>query len=275
MGVLNVTPDSFYDGGVYFDPARAVGRGLELAAEGADIIDVGGESTRPGSEPIPADEELRRILPVVEALRKETKVLISVDTTKSEVAQTALAKGADIINDISAGRFDARVPAVAARSGAGLILMHMKGTPRTMQLSPHYEDVLAEVKAFLRERIEAAAAAGVERERIIIDPGIGFGKRLEDNLVLLRNIASLTELGRPILVGISRKSFIGNILNLDARERLEGTVAAAVLCVAGGASLLRVHDVRAVSRAITVAEAILGRGWKTSLREGQQKPYVH
>jgi dihydropteroate synthase len=275
MGVLNVTPDSFYDGGVYFDPARAVGRGLELAAEGADIVDVGGESTRPGSEFISAEEELRRILPVVEALRRETKVLISVDTTKSEVAEAALASGADIINDISAGRFDARVPAVAARSGAGLILMHMKGTPRTMQLSPHYEDVLAEVKAFLRERIEAAAAAGVERERIIIDPGIGFGKRLADNLVLLRNIASLTELGRPILVGISRKSFIGNILNLDARERLEGTVAAAVLCVAGGASLLRVHDVRAVSRAITVAEAILGRGWKTSLREGQQKPYVH
>jgi dihydropteroate synthase len=170
MGVLNVTPDSFYDGGVYFDPARAVGRGLELAAEGADIVDVGGESTRPGSEFISAEEELRRILPVVEALRRETKVLISVDTTKSEVAEAALASGADIINDISAGRFDARVPAVAARSGAGLILMHMKGTPRTMQLSPHYEDVLAEVKAFLRERIEAAAAAGVERERIIIDP---------------------------------------------------------------------------------------------------------
>jgi dihydropteroate synthase len=275
MGVLNVTPDSFYDGGVYFDPARAVGRGLELAAEGADIIDVGGESTRPGSEPIPADEELRRILPVVEALRKETKVLISVDTTKSEVAQTALAKGADIINDISAGRFDGRMLDVAARSGAGLILMHMKGTPRTMQLSPHYGDVLAEVKAFLRERIEAAVAAGVKRESLIIDPGIGFGKRLEHNLVLLRNIPSLTELGRPVLVGISRKSFIGHILNLEARERLEGTVAAAVLSVAGGASLLRVHDVRAVSRAVAVAEAILDRGSRKSLREGHQKPYVH
>jgi dihydropteroate synthase len=275
MGVLNVTPDSFYDGGVYFDPARAVGRGLELAAEGADIIDVGGESTRPGSEPIPADEELRRILPVVEALRKETKVLISVDTTKSEVAQTALAKGADIINDISAGRFDGRMLDVAARSGAGLILMHMKGTPRTMQLSPHYGDVLAEVKAFLRERIEAAVAAGVKRESLIIDPGIGFGKRLEHNLVLLRNIPSLTELGRPVLVGISRKSFIGHILNLEARERLEGTVAAAVLSVAGGASFLRVHDVRAVSRAVAVAEAILDRGSKKSLREGHQKPYVH
>lgn len=275
MGVLNVTPDSFYDGGVYFDPARAVGRGLELAAEGADIIDVGGESTRPGSESIPAEEELRRILPVVEALRKETKVLISVDTTKSEVAQTALAKGADIINDISAGRFDGRMLDVAARSGAGLILMHMKGTPRTMQLSPQYGDVLAEVKGFLRERIGAAVAAGVKRESLIIDPGIGFGKRLEHNLVLLRNIPSLTELGRPVLVGISRKSFIGHILNLEARERLEGTVAAAVLSVAGGASLLRVHDVRAVSRAVAVAEAILDRGSKKSLREGHQKPYVH
>jgi dihydropteroate synthase len=275
MGVLNITPDSFYDGGVYFDPARAVERGLELAADGADIIDVGGESTRPGADPVPAGEEQRRILPVIAALRKKTKALISVDTTKAEVAEAALASGADIINDISACRFDVRMLPVAARSGAGLILMHMKGTPKTMQIDPHYEDVVAEVKAFLRERIEAAESCGIQRERIIVDPGIGFGKTFEDNLTLLNSLASLAELGRPVLVGISRKSFIGNILNLEAQERLEGTIAAAVVSVISGASLLRVHDLRAVKRAVTVAETILSQGSRNLPWEGHLKPHVH
>jgi dihydropteroate synthase len=275
MGVLNITPDSFYDGGVYFDPARAVERGLELAADGADIIDVGGESTRPGAESVPAREEQRRILPVIAALREKTTALISVDTTKAEVAEAALASGADIINDISAGRFDVRMLPAAARSGAGLVLMHMKGTPKTMQLEPHYEDVVAEVKAFLRERIETAESYGIERERMIIDPGIGFGKTFEDNLTLLNNLACLAELGRPVLVGISRKSFIGSILNLEAPERLEGTIAAAVVSVISGASLLRVHDLRAVKRAVTVAETILSRGSRNLPWEGQLKPHVH
>jgi dihydropteroate synthase len=275
MGVLNITPDSFYDGGVYFDPARAVERGLELAADGADIIDVGGESTRPGAESVPAREEQRRILPVIAALREKTTALISVDTTKAEVAEAALASGADIINDISAGRFDVRMLPAAARSGAGLVLMHMKGTPKTMQLEPHYEDVVAEVKAFLRERIETAESYGIEREWMIIDPGIGFGKTFEDNLTLLNNLACLAELGRPVLVGISRKSFIGSILNLEAPERLEGTIAAAVVSVISGASLLRVHDLRAVKRAVTVAETILSRGSRNLPWEGQLKPHVH
>ena len=275
MAVVNVTPDSFYDGGLYFDPARAIERGLELAAEGADIIDLGGESTKPGADPVPAEEEQRRVLPVIAALRKKTKALISVDTTKAEVAETAIAAGADIINDISAGRFDTRMLPFAARSGAGLILMHMQGTPKTMQINPHYEDVLEEVKSFLRERIEAAESFGVKRERIIIDPGIGFGKSLEHNLTLLNNLVSLAELGRPVLVGISRKSFIGNILNLEAQERLEGTIAAAVMSILRGASLLRVHDLEAVKRAVTVAETILSQGSRNLPWEGHRKPYVY
>ena len=274
MGVVNVTPDSFYDGGVYFDATRAIERGLELAADDADIIDIGGESTRPGSDPIPAEEERRRVLPVIAALKKKTKALISVDTTKAEVAEAALASGADIINDISAGRFDPRMLPVVGQSGAGLILMHMKGTPKTMQIHPHYEDVLAEVKSFLRERIEAAESFGIKRESLIIDPGIGFGKSLDDNLALLNNLLTLAELGRPVLVGISRKSFIGNILNLEARERLEGTIAAAVVSIWRGASLLRVHDLQAVKRAVTVAETILSQGSRKPW-EGQRKPYVH
>jgi len=275
MGVINVTPDSFYDGGIYLDAARAVERGLEIAAENADIIDIGGESTRPGANPVPAKEEIRRILPVIAGIREKTKALISVDTTKAEVAEAALASGADIINDISAGRFDSKMLPLAARTGAGIILMHMKGTPVTMQLSPHYKDVLGEITSFLEERVEAAESMGIRRERIIVDPGIGFGKNLEDNLTLINNLAALAELGRPVLVGISRKSFIGNILNLGPEERLEGTIAAAVVSLLRGASLLRVHDLRAVKRAITVAETILSRGAKKPPGEGQRKTYVH
>jgi dihydropteroate synthase len=275
VGVVNVTPDSFFNGGLYFEPARAIEHALALAADGADIIDVGGESSRPGSSPIPAKEEKKRILPVVEVLKQKENVLISVDTTKAEVAEAALAAGADIINDISAGRFDPRMLPVAARSGAGLILMHMKGTPRTMQIAPHYDDVLGEVKAFLKERQEAAEACGVRRESILLDPGIGFGKKLEHNLALLNNLEALAGLERPLLVGISRKSFIGKILKLEAPDRFEGTIAAAIVSILRGASLLRVHDIQAVKRAVAVAEAIMSQGAAGNPVEGQGKPYVH
>jgi len=275
VGVVNVTPDSFFDGGLYFEPARAIERALALAAEGADIIDIGGESSRPGSSPISAKEEKRRILPVVEVLKQKNGILVSVDTTKAEVAEAALAAGADIINDISAGRFDPRMLPLAAESGAALILMHMKGTPRTMQVAPHYDDLLGEVKAFLRERLEAAESCGVPRENLLLDPGIGFGKKLEHNLALLNNLGALADLERPLVVGISRKSFIGKILRLEAPERLEGTIAAAVVSLLRGASLLRVHDLQAVKRAIAVAEAILSQGFAGTPSEGQGKAYVH
>jgi len=275
VGVVNVTPDSFFDGGLYFEPARAIERALALAAEGADIIDIGGESSRPGSSPISAKEEKRRILPVVEVLKQKNGILVSIDTTKAEVAEAALAAGADIINDISAGRFDPRMLPLAAESGAALILMHMKGTPRTMQVAPHYDDLLGEVKAFLRERLEAAESCGVPRENLLLDPGIGFGKKLEHNLALLNNLGALADLERPLVVGISRKSFIGKILKLEAPERLEGTIAAAVVSLLRGASLLRVHDLQAVKRAIAVAEAILSQGFAGTPSEGQGKAYVH
>jgi len=275
VGVVNVTPDSFFDGGLYFEPARAIDRALALAAEGADIIDIGGESSRPGSNPIPAKEEKKRILPVVEVLRQNNSALISVDTTKAEVAEAALAAGADIINDISAGRFDPRMLPIAARSGAAVILMHMKGTPRTMQIAPHYDDVLGEVKAFLGERLEAAESCGLPRESVLLDPGIGFGKQLDHNLILLNNLGALAELGRPLVVGVSRKSFIGKILNIEAQDRLEGTIAAAVVSILRGASLLRVHDIQAVKQAVAVAEAIMSQGAAAPPEKGRGKSYVH
>lgn len=275
IGVVNVTPDSFFDGGLYFEPARAIERALTLAAEGANVIDIGGESTRPGSSPISAKEEKKRILPVVEVLKQKKDVLISVDTSKAEVAESALAAGADIINDISAGRFDPRMLPLVARRGAGLILMHMKGTPRTMQLAPQYDDVVGEVKMFLKSRLEAAESCGVARENILLDPGIGFGKTLVHNLTLLNSLGSLAELGRPLLIGVSRKSFIGKILELEAQDRLEGTIAASIVGILHGASLLRVHDVRSMKRAVAVAEAILSQGAFRPPAEGRGKPYVH
>lgn len=275
VGVVNVTPDSFFNGGLYFEPARAIERALALAVDGADIIDIGGESTRPGSMPIPAKEEKKRILPVIEVLKQKKDILISVDTTKAEVAESALAAGADIINDISAGRFDPRMLPLAARSRAGLILMHMKGTPRTMQIAPHYDDVVEEVKTFLRDRLEAAESSGISPENIIVDPGIGFGKTLENNLTLLNNLGSLSELGRPLLIGVSRKSFIGKVLELEASDRLEGTIAASIVSILRGASLLRVHDILPMKRAVTVAEAILGQASAKPTTTGRGKPYVH
>lgn len=257
MGVLNVTPDSFYDGGRYLDPEAAVGHGLALIDEGADIIDVGGESSRPGADPIPADEEIRRIVPVVSALKARTKALCSIDTTKFEVARAALDAGADIINDISSASLDPRLLALAAERDAGFVLVHLKGLPKTMQVNPRYVDVLAEVKSFLAEKIDIAEAYGLPPENLVVDPGIGFGKRLEDNLALLRNLGAIAGLGRPVLVGVSRKSFIGKILNAPPEDRLEGTIAAAVMSLARGAHILRVHDVRAIRRAAVIADAIL------------------
>jgi dihydropteroate synthase len=257
MGVINVTPDSFSDGGFYLDEKKAIERGLELVTQGADILDVGGESTRPGSDAISPEEELNRIMPVISELREKTNVLISVDTTKSAVAEAALEAGADIINDISAFRFDDRMPLIATETGAPIILMHMKGVPKTMQSNPYYEDLFQEIRCFLEERIATAEAYGIKRENIIVDPGIGFGKSLEHNLSIINNLNFLEKLNRPILVGISRKSFIGKILNLPPEERVEGTIASAVLSVLKGAHILRVHDVEPVKRAITVAEAIM------------------
>lgn len=275
MGVINITPDSFSDGGIFFDKERAVERCMELMTEGADIIDIGGESTRPGSDPVSADEEIRRVVPVISELRKKSEILISVDTSKAEVAREALDVGADIINDISSFRFDAEMPDLAAQKNAGICLMHMKGMPKTMQDSPCYDDVLGEVKSFLKERIEFAEARGIKAERIIIDPGIGFGKRFEDNLTLINNLAFFEALNRPILIGASRKSFIGQILNLPPEERLEGTIAAAVLSIVRGASILRVHDISAVRRAVLVAEAILTEDHTLNPPEGNTGCHAH
>jgi dihydropteroate synthase len=257
MGVVNVTPDSFSDPGMYLDKDRAINKGLKLVREGADILDIGGESTRPGSDTIPVKEELERVLPVIRGLREKTDVLISVDTTKSEVAEAALGAGANLINDISAFRFDDRMPLLASETGVPVILMHMKGVPKTMQSNPFYESLYQEIHCFLQERISTAVAYGIKRENIIIDPGIGFGKNLEHNLAIIKNLKFLEDLDRPILVGISRKSFIGKILNLPPQERVEGTIASAILSVLNGAHILRVHDVEAVKRAVTVAEAIM------------------
>ena len=258
MGVVNVTPDSFSDGGLYFDAGPAVARGLELASEGADILDVGGESTRPGSLPVPEDEELRRVIPVIGALRKRTEAFLSVDTTKASVARAALDAGADIVNDTSAFRFDPAMAGEVARSGAAAVLMHMKGRPLTMQDAPRYDDLLGEVAGFLGDRLRLAEAAGIPRERVIVDPGIGFGKTFEDNLVLIRRQEAFHALGRPLLMGFSRKAFLGRILGLPPDRRLEGTIAAAVLSVERGAHILRVHDVGPVARAVRAAEAMLG-----------------
>jgi dihydropteroate synthase len=278
MGVLNVTPDSFSDGNQYFDKDEAIRKGLHLVEEGSDIIDIGGESTRPGSESIPAEEEILRTLPVITALRERTDVLISIDTTKSEVARAALDAGADIINDISALRFDSQMASLAAQEDVPIILMHMKGTPQTMQVKPSYEDALLEIKAFLKESIDRAVASGIKKDKIIIDPGIGFGKRLKDNLTLINNLEILEDLGQPILIGVSRKSFIGTILGSPPQERLEGTIASAILSVVHGAHILRVHDVASVKRAVRVTEAIMREDFSPqATRESGEKKrdYVH
>ncbi len=256
MGILNVTPDSFSDGGLFADVAAAVRRGEALEAEGAHVLDVGGESTRPGSEPVSAGEECRRVLPVIEALAKRIRIPISVDTSKAEVARRALEAGASWINDVSALRVDPEMAETAARYDVPVVLMHMKGTPREMQRDPLYDDVTAEVTRFFEERIAFAVKQGIRKDRIILDPGIGFGKRLEHNLSLLKNLRAFVPLGCPILVGPSRKSFLGEILGLPVGERLEGTAAAVAVAVLNGASIVRVHDVAVMARIIQVVDAV-------------------
>jgi dihydropteroate synthase len=258
MGVVNVTPDSFSDGGLYLDPERAIAHGRELAGAGAEILDVGGESTRPGAEPVPAEEELRRVVPVIRGL-SGVGPRISVDTSKAAVAAAALDAGAEIVNDVTALRFDAELAGLCADRECTVVLMHMLGDPRTMQDDPRYEDVVTEVRAFLAKRIEAAVAAGVDERRIWIDPGIGFGKTVEHNLELLRRLDELASLGRPIVIGTSRKRFLGSLTDREVGDRLGGTIATNVLALAAGADVFRVHDVAEARQALDTAAVLLGR----------------
>lgn len=255
MGVVNVTPDSFSDGGLYLEPDKAISRGLELEDEGAAIIDVGGESTRPGARPIPAEEELRRVLPVVEGLARRLSIPLSIDTYKARVAEQAIAMGASMVNDISGLQFDAALAGVVARAGVPVVLSHIQGTPETMQRAPRYADLLGEVKASLQAGIALAECAGVSPDAIIVDPGIGFGKTAAHNLELLRRLSELQALGRPVLVGPSRKSFIGRVLGADGLVE-EGTAAAVVAAILHGANLVRVHDVARLRWAVRMADAI-------------------
>jgi dihydropteroate synthase len=264
MGILNATPDSFSDGGKFPDVASAIAEALTMVRDGADIVDIGGESTRPGAQPVAADEELRRVIPIIDAFRAESDIPVSIDTSKAEVAAAALDAGADIVNDVTALRGDPKMADLVAKTGVPVVLMHMLGEPGTMQNSPTYDDCVAEVLAFLRERVAFAVAAGVERNRVIIDPGIGFGKRLEDNLALLANLSRFASLDLPVLVGASRKRFIGAIhpSRHDAVDRLGGSLAAALAAAGAGANILRVHDVAATVEALKVAGAIRDAGGK-------------
>jgi dihydropteroate synthase len=255
MGVLNTTPDSFSDGGLYLDPDAAVAHGERLAAEGASILDVGGESTRPGAAPVAEEEELARVIPVVERLAA-TDARLSIDTAKPGVARAAVAAGASIVNDVSAFRFSPDMAGLVAEVGVDCVLMHMLGEPRTMQDDPRYDDVVSEVRAFLEERLEFATGEGVPEERIWVDPGIGFGKTVEHNLELLQRLDEIVSIGRPVVVGTSRKSFLGKLLSgRPATERLPGTIATNVMALERGASVFRVHDVAPVVQALTVAAA--------------------
>ncbi len=259
MGILNVTPDSFSDGGEFTSTEQALSHALAMITDGADIIDIGGESTRPGAKPVTAEEELQRVIPVVERLRGESDITISVDTTKSIVAEEALQNGADIINDISAGLFDSKMIPLVAKNDAGYIAMHMRETPQTMQKNPEYADVVEEVSDFLYERRQFCLSAGIKPERLLLDPGIGFGKTSTHNLELLTNLAVITELGAPVLVGVSRKSFIEALTGntTDAHNRLGGSLAAALFAVERGASVVRVHDVRETAQALAVQRLLL------------------
>jgi dihydropteroate synthase len=262
MGVVNVTPDSFSDGGAFLDRDAAVNHGLRLAFEGADLLDIGGESTRPGADPVPAREELDRVIPVVEGIRAQNAgVRISIDTSKAAVAAAALDAGADYVNDVTALRGDPEMAALVAERGVDVCLMHMLGTPRTMQAKARYDDVVADVKAFLEQRIEAAVAAGIAFERIEVDPGIGFAKDVEHNLELLGRLRELTALGRPLVLGTSRKSFLGKITGRETAERMPATLATVVMGYERGAEVFRVHDVAPARDALAVAAATLARPW--------------
>ncbi len=257
MGIVNVTPDSFSDGGQFDSVTAAVEYALRLAEEGADILDVGGESTRPGATPVPLEEELRRVVPVVRELARQSRVPISIDTYKAEVARQCLEAGAVIVNDISGLTFDADMPCVCRESSCGVIVMHIQGTPQTMQLEPQYADVVAEVCGHFSQRLDALETAGIARERIMLDPGIGFGKTAEHNLQLLSHIAELHELGRPILIGHSRKRFLKKLLGREVEERHAGTLGVSIALASQGTEILRVHDVKATRDALLAWQTVL------------------
>ena len=257
MGVLNRTPDSFSDGGMFMDRNHAVRHALKMAGEGADIIDIGGESTRPGASPVRVEEELDRTIPVIRKLAKSLEIPISIDTSKSEVAEEALKNGARIINDITGLKEDPRMAQVAAENNCPIVIMHIKGMPRTMQLDPKYEDLITEIIEGLKESIDIARTAGVEEEKIMIDPGIGFGKTAEHNLEILNNLERFKVLARPILIGVSRKAFIGKVLELEVDKRLMGTAASCALAITNGADIIRVHDVAEMRQVARMVDAIL------------------
>jgi len=261
MGILNVTPDSFYDGGRYAAPDRAVRRALQIAEEGGDIIDIGAESTRPGAEPVGLEEELERLIPVIEAVRRETDLFVSVDTYKKPVAEEAIKAGADMVNDISGLRFDVEMADFVGKLSVPTVIMHIKGTPRDMQKNPIYDDLFGEISGYLMEGVERAKKAGLSEDQIILDPGIGFGKKHEHNLLILANVERFRSLGYPLLIGVSRKSTVGKILGgLGPGERLEGTLALSAYLVLKGVEILRVHDVLENRRVITVIEEV--RAWE-------------
>jgi len=257
MGILNITPDSFFDGGTHFRENDAVKHGLRMAAEGADIIDVGGESTRPFSDPLPIDEELRRVIPVIKTLAQEIGTPISIDTYKSEVASQALEAGATMVNDISALKFDPAMGQLVADAGVPIVLMHMKGTPKNMQTNPTYKDLFGEIIDFLGNAMEQAINAGIKRDVIIIDPGIGFGKSFDDNLKIINNLHTFSSLGQPLLVGTSHKAFIGHALGLSVESRERGTMATVAASVLNGANIVRVHNVKATKETVTMIDAIM------------------
>ena len=260
MGVVNCTPDSFFPGSRTATLEAAVARALEMVEAGADILDIGGESTRPGSDPVPLEQELERVIPVIEQVRRRADVLISIDTRKAAVAQRALDAGADLVNDISSLRSDPAMAPLVAERGVPAVLMHMRGEPKTMQEAPYYRDTVAEVRNELAEAVGRAEAAGIARNRLIVDPGIGFGKRLEDNLLLLRDLKALRALGCPIMIGVSRKAFIGRILELPVEDRLAGTIVANTVAVLSGADLLRVHDVPPAVQLVLLIDALRRAG---------------
>ncbi|MFM1770675.1 MAG: Dihydropteroate synthase [Verrucomicrobiota bacterium] len=266
MGIVNVTPDSFSDGGRYLDPAAAVEQGVRLVGEGADLLDVGGESTRPGAPEVPEAEELRRVLPVIEALAARVTVPISIDTMKPGVARAALAAGASVVNDVAANRADPAMWRLVADTGAGYVAMHMQGTPRTMQQAPAYDDVVMEVNAFLGGRLDRLREAGVAAEQVVLDPGIGFGKTVEHNLQLLRGLRAFTTWGRPVLLGASRKSFLERVAGPAPDGRLPGSLACACWGIEHGVHLLRIHDVAATRQAVRLTESLRAAG---AAREGQ------
>lgn len=256
MGILNITPDSFSDGGEFYKPNKAIDHALRIAHEGADIIDIGGESSRPGSKPVSLNEELKRVIPVTQGIRRQSNIPISIDTTKSEVAHEAMEAGANMINDISAGCFDPKIFDVAAKAQVPICLMHMKGTPRTMQENPFYEDLMEEIKSFLADATKRATEAGIDPDKIILDPGIGFGKTAQDNATILKKLPTLKSLNKPILIGPSKKSFIGKLLGLQVNDRLEATLATLSFAYKNGASILRVHDVASAKKYLSMCEIL-------------------